>query len=120
MDEGGVGIIEALVIDVSDLTRGAAFWAAISGMEFGPSFEANFLRASWEAGPDLVLQQVAEVKIGKNRVHLDVRVTDVEMALKTVETLGGSLVARADNEFGELLVCADPDGNEFCLTRSNP
>ncbi len=25
------------------------------------------------------------------------------------------VVTRADNEFGSLLVCADPDGNEFCL-----
>jgi len=74
------------------------------------------LRATAESVPDLVLQEVAEVKTGKNRLHLDVQVTDVEAAVESVIASVGSLVARADNKFGALVVSADPDGNEFCLT----
>ena len=116
MNAAGIGFFEAIVIDVSNLAKGASFWGAITGKDFGPSFEPNFLRARSESGPDLVLQEVGDVKSGKNRIHLDIRVTDINIALESVVAIGGSLVARADNEFGGLLVCADPDGNEFCLT----
>ena len=119
MNLDGIGFVEAIVVDASDLAKGAAFWGAVTGKEFGPSFEPNFLRARSESGPDLVLQEVANVKTGKNRMHLDIQVTDIEVALESVSAMGGSLVARADNEFGGLVVCSDPDGNEFCLTCSN-
>ena len=116
MNLGGIGFVEAIVIDVSGLAIASAFWAAVTGKEFGPSFESNFLRARSESGLDPVLQEVADVKTGKNRLHLDIQVTDIEIALESVTAVGGSLVARADNEFGVLVVCADPDWNEFCLT----
>ena len=118
MNLDGIGFTEAIVIDVSNLEIGAAFWTAITGKDFGSSFEPNFLRARTESGFDLVLQEVADVKTDKNRLHLDIQVTDIEIALESVTAIGGSLVARADNEFGVLVVCADPDGNEFCLTCS--
>ena len=92
------------------------FWTAITGLEFGPSYEANFRRARFESGPDLVLQEVAEVKSGKNRVHLDIEVPDLEAGLRRVTSNGGRLVTPVDTEFGGHIVCADPDGNEFCLT----
>ena len=119
MNVDGIGRVEAIVIDVNDLAIGAAFWSAFTGKEFGPSFESNFLRARSETGLDLVLQEVADIKTGKNRLHLDIHVTDIDVALESVVALGGSLVARADNEFGGMVVCADPDGNEFCLTCPN-
>ena len=119
MNPDGIGLVEAIVIDVSDLRIGAAFWSAVTGKEFGPSFETNFLRARSESGLDLVLQEVPDVKTGKNRLHMDMRVADIETAVKSVTAVGGTLVARADNQFGGLVVCADPDGNEFCLTCPN-
>ena len=117
MSQQALGFIEAIVIDVSDLDRSMAFWTAITGQTFGPSFEPNFRRARFEHGPALVLQEVQEVKSGKNRVHLDIEVSDLDEALRRVTSEGGRLVTRVDNEFGSLVVCADPDGNEFCLTQ---
>ncbi len=117
MTQQSPGFIEAIVLDVSDLGKSTAFWTAITGRRFGPSFEANFRRAKFECGPDLVLQEVPEVKSGKNRVHLDIEVPDLAEALRQVNSNGGRLVTRVDNELGTHLVCADPDGNEFCLTR---
>lgn len=112
-----MGFIEAVVLDVSDLRRSMAFWTAVTGQAFGPSYEANFRRARFESGPDLVLQEVTEFKSGKNRVHLDIEVADLEEATRQVNSAGGRLVSRVDNEFGGHIVCADPDGNEFCLTQ---
>ena len=68
-------------------------------------------------GLDLVLQEVRETKSGKNRAHLDFEVENLEASLELVHALGGTLVERVENTNGDpLLVCADPDGNEFCLT----
>ena len=117
MTQQSPGFIEAIVLDVSDLGKSTAFWTAITGRRFGPSFEANFRRAKFECGPDLVLQEVPEVKSGKNRVHLDIEVPDLGAGLRRVAAAGGRLVTRVDNEFCGHIVCADPDGNEFCLTR---
>jgi predicted enzyme related to lactoylglutathione lyase len=117
MDSQPIGRLEAMVIDVSDLDEASAFWSAVVGQEFGASFETNFRRAKLPMGVDLVLQEVHEAKSGKNRAHLDVEVIDLELGLQRVLAIGGTLVQRVDNPNGDsLLVCADPDGNEFCLT----
>ena len=118
MSQFWTGFIEAIVLDVSDLRRSMAFWTAVTGQAFGPSYEANFRRARFESGPDLVLQEFQEAKSGKNRVHLDIEVSDLESGLRRVREAGGRLITRVDTKFGGHIVCADPDGNEFCLTGS--
>ena len=112
----GVGFVEAIVIDVADFRRAEAFWSALVGCEFGPSFEPTFRRAKLSSGIALVLQQRPDLKgvDTRNRVHIDVEVEDIEAALARVESMGGALVERVGNQ--NHIVCADPDGNEFCLT----
>jgi predicted enzyme related to lactoylglutathione lyase len=62
-------------------------------------------------------QRVPEAKSGKNRMHFDLGVDDVDLATARIEALGG---ARADHDdFHEhgysWRLMADPEGNEFCL-----
>jgi predicted enzyme related to lactoylglutathione lyase len=79
--------------------------------------DTTAISAHLPSGLDLVLQQVDERKpIAKNRVHLDVMVDDLDAALAWVEAIGGTYVDRVRNEHGGHIICADPDGNEFCLT----
>ncbi len=79
-------------------------------------------------GPRLFLQQVAEPKAGKNRVHLDVRAApglegEARMAALEAECarlvgLGATRLERhepAPPLSAGHLVLADPEGNEFCL-----
>ncbi len=77
--------------------------------------------------PRIFLQQVSEVKSGKNRLHLDVPVLGEDadqMAALEAECarlieLGATRVGRVepaeDNGFSGWLVLQDPEGNEFCL-----
>ncbi len=69
------------------------------------------------SGPRLIFQRVPEAKQGKNRLHLDVRVKDIEVAASHVAALGGRQLPGADySEDGfSWRVMADPEGNEFCL-----
>ena len=112
-----VGRLEAIVVDVGDLERAMKFWSSLTGYAFGTSFTPPCRAALMaESGIRLVLQQVPEKKIVKNRVHLDIEVSDLEQALVQVETLGGRLVKRVPNPgVGPFVICADPDDNEFCL-----
>lgn len=112
-----VGRLEAIVIDVADLEIAMEFWSSVTGYTFGPSVTLQYRATVMpDSGLKLILQQVPETKAAKNRVHLDIEVSDLEHALLQVETLGGSLVERVHiPDVGSLIICADPDGNEFCL-----
>jgi predicted enzyme related to lactoylglutathione lyase len=119
-----VGRVEAIVIDVSDLGCAQSFWSAVTGLTFGPSYEPQFRRAALfpGSGISLVLQEVPEKKgRQKNRLHLDVEVADLGKALKKVESLGGRLACHVKSKTGDVFtVCADPDGNEFCICPPAP
>lgn len=89
---------------------------------------ASALEDPDNAGPRIFFQQVAEDKVAKNRVHLDVRTApdlrgDERMAALEAEcerliALGASRLQRHDPEppmsIG-FIVMADPEGNELCL-----
>ncbi len=117
---GPVGKLEAITIDCADALALARFWADIFGTEVasaegeGPTYVD--LRPV-PGAPTLRFQRVPEPKSVKNRVHLDVEVTDLDGARARVEALGGrTLSERPFEEFGyRWLVMADPEGNEFCL-----
>ncbi len=78
-------------------------------------------------GPRLFLQRVPEGKTVKNRVHLDVRVSDRSLPIEErdaqlraevqrLEALGARrLEWRVEMGTG-FMVMADVEGNEFCLT----
>lgn len=64
----------------------------------------------------LLFLRVPESKTVKNRVHLDLRVTDFDSAVARARTLGAS---PADDVYvgHRWQVFRDPEGNEFCLIR---
>ena len=75
-----------------------------------------------DGGPGLLFVTVPEGKVVKNRVHLDIapldRTRDEEIA--RLLALGATLVADHRNPDGTGWgVLADPEGNEFCVERSD-
>jgi hypothetical protein len=80
-------------------------------------------------GPGIWIQVVPEAKIVKNRVHLDLRLTDRTGPLDERKTLVDNEVARLEDlgatTFRVLyteghdyygVVMQDPEGNEFCVS----
>ncbi len=66
--------------------------------------------------PRILLQRVPEPKAGKNRMHPDLRVTDMDAELARVTGLGATVVRGPFVDDGwPTTVLADPEGNEFCL-----
>lgn len=138
-----------IVFDCADPARLARFWAealayALQAPPEGYESWEDFLAARgvpqerWNEASALVdpegtgariyLQRVPESKTGKNRVHLDLNVTDrtaspqeqrrqVDVEVARLVGLGASVLSPGrQNEFGDYwTVVQDPEGNEFCV-----
>lgn len=109
------GFLEAVVFDVADTERAAAFWSQLMGCTFGASTQSGFRRARLPSGLYFLLQQSGEPKTDKNRVHVDFETDEMDAAVALVVELGGQALHTIDNGFAGFTVCADPDGNEFCI-----
>ena len=75
-------------------------------------------------GQGLLFLQVPEGKTGKNRLHFDLRPTDRtrEEEAERLIAAGATLVADRRGIHGPgsgWFVLADPEGNEFCVLRSD-
>ncbi len=112
-----VGQLRTVVVDCLDPEPLAEFWSTLLGAEVAyRGDEWISLRAAGTGHPRIAFQRVPEAKLGKNRLHLDVWVEDIEAATQVAVGLGatplGRLVAESPEPFQ---VLADPAGNEFCL-----
>jgi hypothetical protein len=67
--------------------------------------------------PRILFQLVGEPKTVKNRVHLDVRPTAVDLSALRDELVarGAAIVGRGRQGPHEWATLADPEGNEFCV-----
>ncbi len=117
VQQRGIGVLYAVVIDVNDLATCSTFWSQVLGMDvvFQDDLYCKLEREGEFFG--LLLQKVPEPRQGKNRVHLDIDVADLEPSVRQVEGLGGRRIGAGTHEGNEWVVMADPDGNEFCVVK---
>ena len=114
-NDGPVGVLRMVGIDVGDLDRAKEFWSAILGLEEesrGPEY-LLFVRRPGE--PIIYLQKVPETKTIKNRMHLDIAVEDLDEAVDRALALGATRSRTIPGGGPHVAVLEDPDGNEFCL-----
>src|SRR6476646_5932596 len=109
-----VSFVKSVTFDCSDPLALAAFWAAALGSnvdEDSTASRAWVEPAGW-GGPTLWFQRVPEPKTAKNRQHFDLRAMGpVDEEVERLVALGASVL----NTDGDLVVMADPEGNEFCV-----
>jgi hypothetical protein len=119
--------IKSITVDCADHVALAEFWSQVTGFEEDPDDPNNPGDPAWgivsaDGSLHLLFVPVPEPKTVKNRVHLDIvpldRTRDEEV--ERLVALGATLVAdhrRADGK--GWVVLADPEGNEFCIERSD-
>jgi predicted enzyme related to lactoylglutathione lyase len=108
-----------VTLDCSDPDSLARFWSeALGYQEIGRVDQYIALGP----GPGIikfVLQGVSDPKPGKNRMHLDLWVADIDAAAARLEAIGAKRLQ--DIPFDEhgfrWYPFADPEGNEFCVGR---
>jgi len=108
-------------LDCCDARTLSAFWAEVLGYsrrgphgDFWPLVPPDSVAEPW-----FTLQQVSEPKSGKNRMHLDIHVADLDEEARRLEALGARRVSGNAVVMGSFswFVMADPEGNEFCIVR---
>jgi predicted enzyme related to lactoylglutathione lyase len=114
-NEGPVGELFEIVIDVADLDRSAHFWSEVLGLKVAHRWDQYVGFERQNSGLIVCLQKVTEKKASKNRMHMDLAVKDVDTASARVEALGGKKLQEIEESGIRWIVMADPDGNEFCL-----
>jgi predicted enzyme related to lactoylglutathione lyase len=111
----------SVVLDCTDAPTMEAFWVAALGYERA-AFDGQFVGLRDPDGrlPTLVLQQVTERKVIKNRMHLDIFTDEFDQYLVRLKELGATVVTPEHRESDgmRLVVLADPEGNEFCVLDS--
>jgi predicted enzyme related to lactoylglutathione lyase len=105
------------VLDCADADSLANFWSAALRYR-RDHFHPPYVRLVDPTGrwPRLLLQQVPEPKVGKNRMHLDLHVADAQSEIDRLCALGARVLAPPHDDDGFLTaILADPEGNEFCV-----
>ncbi|MFI1379562.1 VOC family protein [Embleya sp. NPDC020886] len=117
-----VSVLQNVAIDCVDAYGLARFWSGVTGRPLDPADrpgdrEVQVLLAE---GPVLYFNQVPEAKTIKNRIHLCLRPeTSRDEEVDRLLDLGATFVADHRNPDGSgWAVLADPEGNEFCVLRS--
>lgn len=120
--------INQVTFDCADPTALAGFWGMVTGFTADPSDpndpgdDEAWITHPADAGPALFFQRVPEGKTVKNRLHFDVRPTDGtrDEEVDRILQLGATMVDDRRNPDGTgWAVLADPEGNEFCVERSD-
>jgi predicted enzyme related to lactoylglutathione lyase len=110
-----IGRISFATLDANDPERLATFWAELLGTSVEERSDGGrFVFLAPVHGHLLAFQRVPEPKLGKNRMHLDVRVEDLEAATEAVVALGGSWEGQElELDDATWRTLRDPEGNEF-------
>jgi predicted enzyme related to lactoylglutathione lyase len=100
------------------ITAGRGFWSGLLAVTVDTEIgDGEFLVLSpTEDGLTVGLQRVADAKLGKNRVHLDLVVDDLDQSTAGIEKLGGRWLEPGNTrelEGSGGWCMADPEGNEF-------
>ncbi|MCZ0982775.1 VOC family protein [Streptomyces diastatochromogenes] len=118
-----VSVVQNVAIDCADAYGLARFWSGVTGRPLDPedgpgARETQVLLAE---GIALYFHQVPEPKTVKNRLHLCLRPeTSRDQEVERLLGLGAAFVADHRNADGSgWAVLADPEGNEFCVLRSD-
>lgn len=118
-----VSVLQNVAIDCADAYELARFWSEVTGCPLHPGDKPGDpeIDVMLPEGPLLHFNQVPEPKTVKNRVHLCLRPkTSREEEVERLLSLGAVLVAdRREPDGAGWAVLTDPEGNEFCVLRSD-
>ncbi|MFI7320810.1 VOC family protein [Streptomyces venezuelae] len=115
-------VLQNVAVDCANAYELARFWSEVTGRPLHPEDRpgAKETQVMLSEGPLLYFNEVAEPTTSKNRLHLCLRPeTSREGEVERLLGLGATLVAdRREPDGSGWAVLADPEGNEFCVLRS--
>ncbi|SCG36486.1 VOC family protein [Micromonospora humi] len=116
-------VIRNIAFDCADPYELAHFWAEVFECPVDPGFQPDDEEVAIEppGGGRLYFQRVPERKSVKNRVHICLQPDGPrDQEVERVGALGAAIVDDRRHPDGSgWVVMADPEGNEFCVVRSD-
>lgn len=120
-------LISHTSFDSRDAFASSVFWGAVLGFVEDPGDPNNpgdeeCMIFSIDGAQRLLFIEVPDTKQVKNRVHLDLKPAagTRDLELERLLELGSTMVADRRRPDGSgWIVLADPEGNEFCILRSD-
>ena len=112
--------VHHIVVDAHDLPGLAQFWAQALGWKVLSERAHEVVIGPDENAPvGMCFMPVTDVKMAKNRVHLDLtsEAEDRQTEIERLLTLGARRVDVGQTGAESWTVLADPEGNEFCVIR---
>ena len=119
--------ISHVSVDCRNAYAQSVWWGEVLGMHDVPDDpnepgDKECMLVSDDSGVSVLFIEVPEPKAVKNRLHFDLRPTDRsrDEEIERVLGLGATQVDDRRTPDGRgWLVLADPEGNEFCILRSD-
>jgi hypothetical protein len=108
-----------LVLDCAEPQTLAKFWRdALDYREYYMGANLAVLVPREGIATPLLLQGVPEPKAGKNRMHVDIVVDDIETEVHRLQVLGAHRIDQGVQSFGrtQWVRMSDPEQNEFCVS----
>jgi predicted enzyme related to lactoylglutathione lyase len=116
-------VIRNVSFDCTDPYELAHFWAKVFDCPVDPEFKPGAEEVAIEppSGARLYFQRVPEPKTVKNRAHICLQPeVPRDREVERIRDLGATVVAdHRDPDGTGWVVLADPEGNEFCVVRSD-
>jgi predicted enzyme related to lactoylglutathione lyase len=108
-----------LVLDCAEPKKLATFWR--EALDYRDHYaDANLAVLVPKKGiaSPLLLQSVPEPKAGKNRMHLDIVVDDIEAEVRRLQGFGARRIDGGVQSLGgtRWVRMSDPEQNEFCVS----
>ena len=108
--------VENVTFDCADPRRLAEFWSKATGYPIEQQSGRMVTLSPGKGGrPNLLFFKVLEPRTVKNRVHLDLGVSDIEAEAARLIELGATRGESHREDGFVWAVMADPEGNEFCI-----
>jgi predicted enzyme related to lactoylglutathione lyase len=109
--------VEMVTFDCVDPASLAGWWAEHFGGAAQEMLPGEFVAVTRSEGPRLGFQRVPDPTPGKNRLHLDFNVADVDAEVARLKGAGATEVGgRKISDDFRWVVMADPEGNVFCVS----
>ncbi len=109
---------EQITVDSEDPAALSAWWAEVlEWTMIGEEPDEYEIRPESPDAPGLLFLRVPEPKTVKNRLHIDLRPTDQDAEVARLLGLGATRTSVGEGDVS-WVVMADPEGNEFCVLRS--
>jgi predicted enzyme related to lactoylglutathione lyase len=115
--------IAHIAFDSSDALSLATFWAEVMGWGVSPESTSAFAVVGGPnrpAGtPPILINQVPEEKVAKNRMHIDLEADDLASETERLLALGARHIHDKFEYEARWTTFVDPEGNEFCVVQKS-